>query len=290
MKQCYALYSLILALLLTTGLLSGCGGGSGSEAVSTTRLAPTAKTVAAVDNLLGGYGQARVTSDIQSKGQATRAIQKTRAEGSSTSPPANFDSTYDPTYELYFTLDNTPTSVKYSYFEDANLTLSAGESTQSYSLLNDVFTFITSFSFTKGPFAGLTGSTSVFKSDTKSNYDSDITTPNVGKTISTFRGTVGASGIVGTGSNTFTSVSGYRSEATLTYKDDGTKQYTTRDSNNYASSFNFAVDASGQGTITGTDPGLPATATWDTKGTGVVTWADGSKTNFIQWDIPTSLS
>jgi hypothetical protein len=277
-------YGLVVGLSLgSITLLSGCGGGSGSEAVATTRLAPTAKTVVAVDNLLGGYGQARVTSDVQSKGQATRATQASRI----TRTVVNG---FDSLYSLYFTVDDSPADsvYRYNYFEDAALNIPAGQSTQSYGTSQGVFGLITSVSLTKGPLAGLTGSSNAFKSGTVSNYDSEITTPNVGKTVSTFRGAVDTGGILGTGSHVFTSVSGYRSQATFSYKIDGSKQYTTSDSNNYASNFNFAADASGQGTITGTDPGLPASAVWDTKGTGTVTWADGSKTNFTQWDIPTN--
>ena len=45
----------------------------------------------------------------------------------------------------------------------------------------------------------------------------------------------------------------------------------------------FGTDLSGQGTVTGKVPGLPAKLAWDNEGTGTVTWADGSTTDFEDW-------
>ena len=48
---------------------------------------------------------------------------------------------------------------------------------------------------------------------------------------------------------------------------------------------NFSGDFSGNGTITGTAEGLPATITWDINGDGAIAWADGTTTAINIYDL-----
>jgi hypothetical protein len=47
----------------------------------------------------------------------------------------------------------------------------------------------------------------------------------------------------------------------------------------------FALDTSGDGTISGNAAGLPATLEWDSGGNGTIHWSDGSTTTFENWEF-----
>ena len=65
------------------------------------------------------------------------------------------------------------------------------------------------------------------------------------------------------------------------YNNDGTSRLVFTDENNLEFTLNFNADQSGTGTVTGDDTTvLPATIVWDETGSGTITFKDGSKETF----------
>jgi hypothetical protein len=265
-----------LGTLVLAAIGVGCGGGGGGSSSSTggtgtTQLNPTTKKD--VGNLIAGYSQGLAGTSFRSYGPKLFT---------------NSAAFYDSILGLYATAQLSPEGLLEKLFTTQQMTTSAG--TLKYTLVEANFTTGGTISVTAGKYSGLTGTynqTTEFDPDGTIGYEGTISysQPNVSTGVSNvFTVTLGTSGASsGTATVAVALASGYTQTEKFTYNLDGTMVITTTDPSGLKSSFNFAADFSGKGTITGNDAGLPASVTWDANGTGTIKFANGLTEPVTDW-------
>jgi len=273
MKAKSGLIGLILGITL---LIQGCGGGSGGAgAVFTGGTAPTPKTKADTEQHISGSGVGLVANSFTPFGPNSHAPKT----------PTSGGPFYDKSLGLWVVVTVTLTSFTETFYQDQAETEPAGSA--SYTL--DIATQMMSgaINVTQGNYAGLSGtfSETISGGSLKGNYS--LTLPSGTTITGQFSVSEGSNGNpMGTMTQTITESGGYSESTSVTYNSDGSIKITATDSNAYSSTLNFAADLSGTGTVTGPDPGLPATLTWDSSGDGTVTFANGVTVNFTNWKFP----
>ena len=257
-------------------VLSGCGGGGGGSSTPVTTVTskqPTAKTKADVGNNVASYGESLVGRTFQGP---TFAFHLTP--------------TYITSLGLYESISLSPDSIIATFYEDQAKTLPAG----GFTYINGDATFTVSgpFKVTEGTFAGLTGNYQQAgqqnSSGVVSGYNGSVSfsVPKVATVDSQFILFISNTGAVsGTATTAVVLQSGYSQTEKVVYNADGSSTISSTDSVSLATKFSFAADTSGSGTITGSDPGLPATLTWDATGSGQVKFADGSTASLVNWAL-----
>jgi len=267
--------AVITAVTLTALMIQGCGG-SNSGPTPSTGTAPTSTTRNHVAQHLSAYGQELAGMTFTPFGPAAQA------------PAARISSGpyYSSTLGLWVQLSVSATTFTETFYQDKAETEPAGNAT--YTLDIETKTLSGKISITKGPYAGLTGaySQTLTSNGTDGNYS--FTLPSGATVTCNFQVTIGSNGAPsGTSTQTVTLTNGYSIKSTVIYNSNRSFKITATDSNGYQGALNFASDLSGTGTISGPDPGLPATIVWNSVGTGQVTFANGLVVPFTNWQLPT---
>jgi hypothetical protein len=73
-------------------------------------------------------------------------------------------------------------------------------------------------------------------------------------------------------------------ETAASWRSDGAGGSRMTTSDGYSAIFTHSSDGSGRGTISGSEPGLPATFTWDNLGNVTIRYADGTIERFNRWE------
>jgi hypothetical protein len=73
------------------------------------------------------------------------------------------------------------------------------------------------------------------------------------------------------------------SEGTGSFRADGSGGTRLSSSDGYKSDYRYNADGSGHGRITGPDPGLPVSISWDAYGNTMIVYADGSVEHVSGW-------
>jgi hypothetical protein len=187
---------------------------------------------------------------------------------------------FDSFYELWSVRSDDGQGV--TYFEDEACTLPAGYSRYDRNYAEDggEFKATSSFSITKGPKAGATGS----------GLTELVYTPEFLYTYS-FIGDIPGFASYSTIGRWDSNGGGYKSYSKdqsgavqryeCSYNNDGTSRLLFTDENNVEFTLNYNADQSGTGTVTGDDTTvLPATIVWDANGSGKITFKDGTVETF----------
>jgi hypothetical protein len=267
-----------LAFLISAPLvLGGCGGGGtmpltnggggniggGGNGGGANRSAKD-KIVTAVQTGFSTY----------KTGKGSGRKRTTRNEDSNPAPA------FDSFYELWYLTSEDGQGV--TYFEDEACTLPAGYSRydRNYAENGGEFKASSSFSITKGPKAGATGT----------GLTELVYTPEFLYTFS-FIGDVPGYYTYSTTGRWDSTGGGYKSYSKdqngavqryeSTYNNDGTSRLLFTDENDLEFTLNFNADQSGMGRITGKDTTvLPADIVWVANGSGKITFKDGSTETF----------
>jgi len=266
----------LLSLILGLGLLGqGCGGsGGGGTSGQTGGSAPTAQTKADTAMHLSSAGAGLVANSFTTFSAAMPLREK----------PIIGGPTYDSRLGLWVVTTITTTTYTRTFYVDKAETEPAGSAV--YTLDIATATLSGTISITAGKYAGLAGTYSATKTGSTISGNESFTLPSGTDVTSQF--TVTLSGLSSSGSTTetVTQPGGYSETSTVVRNSDGTMKVTASDTNGYSSTLNFNADSSGTGTVSGPDPGLPATVKWNSVGTGTVTFADGITLSFTNWQFP----
>ncbi|HWD41219.1 MAG TPA: hypothetical protein VG944_20410, partial [Fimbriimonas sp.] len=254
-------YVLVAALVL-----AGCGGGGGGSHGSSAGKHPSAKTVSDVANNMAAISQSAASNSFRGFGP------KLLSHGQ-----AFFDSVL----QLYGSVVIAPAAINESLWTDQARSTSAGSLT--YHLDENTATLSGPFTVTSGPYNGVSGTYNQV-TQTNSNkqaigYNGSIvySMPGVANTDNQYSILFGDSGhFSGTGSTAVALENGYSQTEKITYNSDFGWNATSTDSASLKCDLVFESDNSGSGKITGSDPGLPATLTWDVSGNGQIRYADGT--------------
>jgi len=254
-------------------IIQGCGGGGGGTAAAGS--APSSQTLSHVGSLISGQGPAEVGATFATFGHGLPIPHKATPGGP----------VYVSQLGLWMVVTVQATTFTETFYQDKAETEPAGSAT--YTLDISTETLSGTISITAGPYAGLTGtySQTLTKNGTTGTYA--FTLPNGTSVSCTFTVVISPSGIPsGTGTETVTLTSGYSETGNIVYNANGTKVVTLSDNNGYSAILKFNSDWSGTGTISGPDPGLPATVVWNSAGTGTVTFANFLVVHFTNWQFP----
>ena len=277
-----------------TSLGGVAGGTTGSGTTGGTGSAPTATQARPlVGAFLKNVANQRPTGRKQAIETATRIAKYgiTRQEEPPLPPGGDTPIVAHPTEYSYFDYylglyvhvkDNATKSV-YALFEDEAQTKPAGNITteqpadwNTYPLV-----FKSSYTFEKGYLAGSHGSSS--STTTKEGvYTSDYTNVYADGSKDS-----GKSTFTPTGDSSWTSRADFKdgsyTSSRGTFRADGSGGVHMEGSDGYVADYTFNKDGSGRGTVSGKQPGLPATITWDAYGNTTIQFADGSILRFSGW-------
>jgi len=258
----------LLSMFALTGLLiQGCGG-AGSTSTQTGGTAPTAQTKANIGTHLTNAGTGLLVNSFTAFSAAA---------------PIAGGPVYDSRLGLWVVTTITLTTYTRTFYQDKAETEPAGSAV--YTLDVSTKTLSGAITITKGNYAGLSGTYSATKSGSVISGNESVTLPSGTTVISQFSITLSGLTSSGTLTETVTQPGGYSETSTVTRNSNGTFQIKASDSNGYSSTLNFNADYSGTGTVSGPDPGLPATVKWNSVGTGTVTFSDGVTLNFTNWQF-----
>jgi len=257
------LVCLLLGALLA---IQGCGGG-GSGSMPVVGTAPNSQTNANIAKHLSGF-------------PTVLAGQRFMTFTSFSSGPH-----FSTPLGLWVVNTVTATTFTETFYVDQAETQPAGSAT--YTLDLSTKTLSGTISITQGKYAGLSGtySQTVANNGTVGTYN--FTLPS-GTIVSCQFSIValGGGNFGGTATETVTQPGGYSETVNFVYKADKSMTITASDTNGYSSVFKIASDFSGTGTVAGPDPGLPATVTWNSVGTGQIKFANGLVVPFTNWQFP----
>ena len=266
-RFCAALIALCAPVILT-----GCGGGTmpfnngggNGDGGGTVNRSVRQQVIDAVQNGFSTYKTGK------------SAGRKRTTRGEDPIPTVYFDSFY----ELWVQRSNDFDGL--NCFEDEACTRPAGyfRDDRVYDELGSDFEANVSFEITKGPRAGAKGT----------SFTSLKTSPDF-LLIMSSEGNIPGFASYTTSGRWDTNGGGYKSYCKYqngliqryetSYNNDGTSTLLFTDENALEFTLNFNADQSGKGTITGDDKTLlPAEIVWDEAGTGTITFEDGSKETF----------
>ncbi len=260
--------------LIVALIIGGCGGGGSSTGGSGgggggggTKLPPNAKTKSDVTSHIQAYGQG--IASLSFAGFGTKFQSHVAA--------------YDNILGLWYKTIQAPDGVQELFYQDQALTMPAGS--LMYTANDIALTTSGPFSITAGRYANLSGTYNEALQTSGSNGSINFSIPNVATTVCQFiQLTNSTGGIYGTCTDAVSLQSGYAQTEQVAFNVDGTQNISATDSNTIASKANFAAKSfTSTGTITGSDPGLPATLTLDATGTGTVKFVDGTVIAVTNW-------
>lgn len=253
--------------ICATGILFlvGCGG-SGDSTISTSPSSLKANVVKAV---AGGFN---AKSTGQSQGGSGKRI--ARREGDPV--------TYDSFYELYVKdVSSDALNYRIDYFLDQALTQPAGFQSKTSTVSDGGFTSNGTINITAGSRSGYTAEITTSYIGTRLEFSFNGTDPKVGSFTATRFFQDGA----GEYRTTDTDLQGVKREYIASYAADGTSRVEYDSPTSFRYTLNYAADQSGTGTVTGDNALLPATVQWNSEGTGDITFADGTKVSFENFNF-----
>lgn len=253
----------------------GCGGsgeGSGPSLTGSALKTEIAKSVQ------GGF-VTQTTGNAQSKDK-TPPPAKARAED----PTPYFDEEFKvwgKPIELITTDGGTVSGA--DFFVDEALTQPAGELRKTTLLAGGNISFKITVNVTAGPNSGL-------QSELITTYSGGIfqwTYKGKNPDGSSFDAEGNYNGETETVTYRFseTDTAGVTREYVAQYNANGTSVISYDSPRGFRYTLNFAADQSGTGSVTGNDALLPAQITWDTAGSGKITFADQSEVPFTNFEF-----
>lgn len=184
---------------------------------------------------------------------------------------------------LWVEVQETTEKSTYLLYEDEAKTIAAGSIVTSYPADWNVFpqVYSSTFEFTAGYLAGSHGSSENIQNadgSGRSRYENVYADGWKDK---------GASSWSGRGDYSWTSRTeagpGEWTEGAGTFRADGSGGTRHTTSEGYRSEYTYNRDGSGRGRITGPDPGLPVTISWDAYGNTTIRYADGTVERVPGW-------
>lgn len=183
---------------------------------------------------------------------------------------------YDYYLELWVAVTDTPSTITYALFSDEAKTKSAGSivTTQPTDYATFPQVYDSSYSFTAGYLAGSHGTS---KNTTNANGSFSGSYDNVYSDGWSDKGQSNgsATGDFSWQSRTDSPVKEW-TQGAGTFRSDGSGGTRFSTSEGYAADYTYNKDGSGQGHISGSDPGMPVTITWDAFGNTTIKYADGT--------------
>jgi len=253
--------------VFATGILMLVGCGGSGDATPTP--SPSSLKANVVKAVAGGFN---AKSTGQSQGGSGKRI--ARREGDPVS--------YDSFYELYVKDVSTDAlNYRIDYFLDEALTQPAGFQTKTSTVSDGGFTSNGTINITAGSRSGYTAEISTSYISSRLEFSFTGTDPKVGSFTATGFFQDGA----GEYRTTDTDLQGVKREYIASYAADGTSRVEYDSPSSFRYTLNYAADQSGTGTVTGNSPLLPATVQWNTEGTGDITFADGTKVSFENFNF-----
>ena len=244
-----------LALLL----VAGCGGSGGSGA----SISSTAFKQSVMSSLEQGF---QAKSGAGSVGESSRQSR------------VNENTYFDDYYELWAVQGEGGIN----YFVDEALTQPAGKQTYTYSTTEGgIFRKSSSLEITAGKFAGVTQVVEITVEADSYRFSYFGNNPDTGEysAIGSYKNG---------GSQTevkYKDENGVNRTYNVSYSPDGTSRVEFNTGQNFVYTLNYAADGSGSGTVTGTNPLLPATISWNSSGDGQITFADASVVTFTEFNF-----
>lgn len=190
---------------------------------------------------------------------------------------------FDEWLGLWAVSESQETSFTTNYFLDEALTLPAGSSVSSWTNSDAESTGTSQVDITAGPSAGYklrseyTFNNLVFSGSYSSLVDHPVHGHSEDSGVWNADGSGSYDSLWSKGADFF--------EHHGVWRADGSWSNSSSGSDGYGMVLNGLADGSGTGSLTGHDPLLPATIVWNTQGQGVITWADGSTTEFSWYGI-----
>ena len=259
-------------LPVAVGLISlaGCGGGgtSGSSGTIADKV-PSAKTKADVASHLAAYSQGVVSYSFLSYGPKMKTLGTVF---------------FDNGLGLYAKIRLGASVLFEGLYQDQELSLPAGN--LNYNTFDVTHSQSGDITVTQGLYAGLTGTYTSARQTSGQSGNINFNMPGVADTVCQFVVQFDSNGnMYGTATTAVAMQTGSSQTEQVTYNADGTTLIAGSDANKCKSSLKFTKTLSGGGTISGTDPGLPAKLTWNSAGSGQITYADGSTAAFTNWKL-----
>jgi len=254
-------YIAIIGVLAAS--LVGCGGSGSTPPM----VGPSGMKAEVIKAVAGGFN---AKSTGQSQGTGGKRI--ARRDGVS----------YDSFYELYQQYITTnPLEIRVNYFVDEALTQPAGFQAITISANGDTGIKACTINITAGPRSGHTAEITSSYVGGRSEFSYRGTDPKVGTFV--------ASGFFEDGAGEYrtadTDLQGVKREYIASYSADGTSRVEYDSPTSFRYTLNYAADQSGTGTVTGNSTLLPATIQWNAQGTGDITFADGTKVTFENFNF-----
>ena len=264
---------------------------SGGYGASTPTVGDSSGATASVSNstvpLVGAFLRNIAASSNTSRHAAIHsAVTHRRGESTSGTPdPISVSPTfyYDYYLGLWVEITETNSTSTYALYEDEAKTKPAGSIETTWAVDDTTFpqVYQSSYSFTAGYLAGSHGaSTNTNNADGSgsAHYDDVYADGWSDKGQSSWSG----QGDYSYSSRTQTAASQW-TESRGSFRADGGGGTHMATSDGYAADYVYNTDGSGHGTITGPDPGLPVTISWDAYGNTTIRYADGTIETIPGW-------
>ena len=193
---------------------------------------------------------------------------------------------YDYYLGLWTRITDTATTTTYALFTDEAATQDAGSIVTTRPADETTFpqVYHSAYTFKSGYLAGSHGSY-----DNTTNSDGSVSSV-YNDTFADGSSDSGASNGTARGDysyqSTATDTAGKTAKNRGTFRADGSGGTHSETADGYVSDYVFSADGSGHGTMTGPDPGLPVTVTWDANGNTTIRYADGSTETYSGWNSP----
>ena len=259
-------------------------GGSGSGAGVTAAAPGVAGGGGNVVPLIGSFLKNVAATSHMTRAVHLRRLTRDVAPGPPVNPSEVSSFYYDYYLGLWVQITDTATSSTYTLYSDEAKTQPAGSIVTSqpadYNTYPQVYQ--SSYSFTSGYLSGSNGSSiNHINSDGGGSSSYNDTYADGSKDS-------GASSWSGLGDSSWTS----RTDATDKswtvsrggFRADGNGGSHYETSDGYVADYVYNSDGSGHSSITGPDPGLPVTTTWDAFGNTTIRYADGSTETIPGWN------
>lgn len=258
---CKSIAAGILAVSLFFSV-AGCGGsdsGSGTSGASSTLTRQVAKAIET------GF----MAKSLSYSGTKSRSATR------STEPQ------FDEFFELWFTTEGTTTL----YTVDQAGTQPAGQTVRTTTVTETGVSTSEVTTITAGPRSGYSQSLTVTTNNGNITFVQSGTSTETGPFSIT--GQISSETDIVTVRSEFQDESGADRFYDITIQPDGAATVSYNNNQLFTYQLNYAADQSGQGTVSGNSPLLPASLTWNTQGDGVLTFADGTSLNFTGFDFNT---
>ena len=231
----------------------------------------------------GSSGGSVVSATLRAK--VARAIEegfasKTAGDSSSrVSKPTTLTAPgfYRPEYALWA----TDVDGGVDFFADEALTQLGGTERSTFSVNGSDFTATYTLNLTAGLLSGLKTTRTKGMTNGLFTFSEEIDSPTEGK--SSLTGSIKDG--EGEFNQTLTDSDGKTRKYVSRFHTDGTVEVSYPNNSDFTFSLAYKSDSSGTGTVTGNSPLLPATLAWNNVGSGVLTFADGSTLDFVNYQF-----